>query len=65
MSYEAFQDRCRSLLEKSGDGGSVEFHKGDGKYVAIYSSGVKIIGNSVCSSLRVCWGSGHTAIARI
>lgn len=65
MSYEVFQDRCRAFLKKSGEEISVEFHNGDGRYIAKFSNGVKIIGNSVCSSLRVQWGSGHAAIARI
>ena len=64
MSYEVFQDRCRTFIDKSGEKVSVEFHRGDGKYIAMFSNGVKIIGNSVCSSLRVMWGSGHSAIAR-
>ncbi len=65
MSYEVFQDHCRAFLDKSGEKTSVEFQRGDGKYIARFSNGVKIIGNSMCSSLRVMWGSGHTAIARI
>lgn len=65
MSYEVFQNRCRAFLDKSGEDTSVEFYRTEGKFVARFSNGVKIIGNSVCSSLRVMWGSGHTAIARI
>lgn len=65
MSYEVFQNRCMDFLKKSGDDSSVVFHHDDGKFIARFSNGVKIIGNSVCTSLRVVWGSGHTAIARI
>lgn len=65
MLYEDFKNRCLAVLKKSGIGGEIKFHNGDGKYVALFPDGVKIVGNSVCSSIRVMWGSGHTAIARI
>lgn len=65
MSYEVFQDRCLALVSAADSSVSVRFSRDDGKFIARFSNGVKIIGNSVCSSIQVKWGSGHSAIARI
>ena len=65
MDYEKFRQKCMKLLEESGEKIDVRFSNEDGKYIASFSNGVRIIGNSRCLSLRVLWGSGHSALARI
>ena len=64
MSYADFQARCLAVLKKAG-GGEIEFLDDGGMYIAMLPDDVKIVGNSICSSVKVCWGSGHTAITRI
>ena len=65
MDYAKFQAKCLALIEKAQENISVEFYNEDGRFIAVFSNGVRIVGNSRCLSLRVLWGSGHSAIARI
>lgn len=65
MPFDSFCRKCNALLAKSGENATVKFNNNDGKYTAIFSNGVKVIGNSMCLSVRVMWGSGHNAMARI
>ena len=68
LNFNVFRIKCKSLLIRSGDfdnGITVEFSNDDGKYVAEFSNGVKIKGNSASRKVGIYWGSGHCAIAAI
>ena len=66
MPFDSFCNKCREILRKSGENQTtVRFRNEDGKYFADFSNGVKIMGNSMSLSVRVMWGSGHKAMARI
>ena len=65
MDFENFKIKCMTLLDESGEEIDVRFSNEDGKYIAVFSNGVRIVGNSICLSVRVFWGSGHAATARI
>ena len=65
MAYEIFQSRVNAIVAKVGGGISVQFSNEDGRYIARCSDGVRIIGNSISSKVRVEWGSGHAANALI
>ena len=63
MGFDTFKERVNALIARAGGGISVEFHQEDGKMFARCSEGTVIEGNSVAHSVKVSWGSGHTAIA--
>lgn len=65
MSYQVFQSRVLSLLEKSNSGLSVNFNNEDGKFMANFSDGTRIIGNPVSNKVTIRWGSGHQANTEI
>lgn len=65
MSFESFCERVVTVFGISGDRGSVSFRREDGKHVARFSNGVRIVGNTVSRSVMVFWGSGHKARATL
>lgn len=65
MSARNFRDRVYRYMEKAGIPTSfVKLYYEDGKYVAKFPGGIKIMGNPECDSLWVTWGSGHSAICK-
>jgi hypothetical protein len=66
MSAGVFRKKIYQLMQKAGFCGSeVDIRFMDGKFIAVFPDGTKITGNRLCDSVRVDWGSGHSAIARI
>lgn len=63
MSFESFCERVTTVFGLSGEHGSVTFRRSDGKHIAKFSNGVKVVGNAVSRTVMVFWGSGHTATA--
>lgn len=65
MSFESFCERVTIVYGLSGDGSHVVFRHEDGKHIARFSNGVKIVGNALSRSVMVFWGSGHKARATL
>lgn len=65
MSYQVFQSRVLSLLKRSSPGLSVRFKNEDGKFIAMFSNGTRIIANPISKKFTIRWGSGHQASAEI
>ena len=67
MSFEMFQSKIRSLINKAGGDISVEFSTDTdtGKHFANCSDGTTIIGNRACLRVEVRWGSGHKSLATV
>ena len=67
MSYEMFQSKIHSLINKAGGGISVEFSSDadTGRHFANCSDGTTIIGNQACMRVEVRWGSGHKSLATV
>lgn len=65
MPYEVFKSRVNQLIERAGGNLNVSFSHHDGKHYARVSDGTLIVGNASALSVRVKWGSGHTANAII
>jgi hypothetical protein len=65
MSFEMFCERVTAVFGISGELGTVTFRRSDGKHIARFSCGAKIVGNTVSRRVSVNWGSGHTAMATL
>lgn len=65
MSFESFCEKVVTVFGASGDQGNVQFRREDGKHIARFSNGVKIVGNALSRSVMVFWGSGHKARATL
>lgn len=67
MSYEVFQERVNSLLDRVGLSSSisVRFSHEDGRHRAQCSDGTLFTGNAQTVKVMVHWGSGHSAITSI
>ena len=65
MSFESFCEKVTAVFGTSGDMGNVRFRREDGKHIARFSNGVRVVGNSISLSVMVFWGSGHAARATL
>lgn len=67
MSYSAFQSHVKALIAKAGGNIKVRFSNDEEKgiYTADFSDDCQIIGSASCLRVKVIWGSGHAAFARI
>jgi hypothetical protein len=65
MSFESFCERVITVFGVSGEPCDVSFRREDGKHIARFSNGVKIVGNALSRSVMVFWGSGHAARATL
>lgn len=61
MPYQDFKAKLIKLARQNGD--HVKFHMDheEGLYIASFSNGLRVLGNSVSKSVTCRWGSGHQA----
>lgn len=64
MNFEAFKKICEGIAEKAGVDDVILFDEDEekGKYTAVFSSGIRMSGNSKTTGITVRWGNGHQAI---